>query len=126
MLYSFKKLLPFIGLLLPISIDAERLNTHKTSIDLPSAHLNVYFDSPFSETNKAKLIQWLRVSSEAITTLYGRFPVKKVDVHLYHMDKANEPVPWGEVWKNGQYRVNFQVNPKFSLDRFVNRLDCFS
>ncbi|MEE9302669.1 MAG: hypothetical protein V3U84_02680 [Thiotrichaceae bacterium] len=81
--------------------------------------MKVYFESPFSPAEKNKLLKWLQVASDTITTLYGEFPVTPVETHLYALQGANEPVPWGEVWKKGSYRVNFQVNPAFPIDKFI-------
>jgi len=96
------------------------VRAERYGFQLPEGYVHVYFESFFSQVAKQKLLHWLKESSRAVTTLYGVFPVKQTHVHLYAKTRANEPVPWGEVWKNGQYRVNFHVNPHYSQERFLN------
>ncbi len=116
-------LLPFfIYLLLPATAIAEKDNikSEKHITYVSGGEVDVYFEFQASPQTKQKLLKWLKVSSETVTTLYGQFPVKLVEVHLYDLPTANEPVPWGEVWKNGKYRVNFQVNANFPLASFIS------
>ena len=102
------------------TVNATDQGAEKRDIALPGGKMVVYFESFFTPKEKIKLMRWLHDSATGITTLYGQFPVKQVNVHLYALRGADEPVPWGEVWKNEGYLVNFQVNPGFSLQQFLN------
>ena len=104
-----------LTLLLPIVACAltENINTEPKEVAFFGGQMTVHFESSFSDRDKAKLVQWLKLSAEAVSTLYGQFPVSQFNVHLESNPNANEPVPWGETWKNGEYKVLFHVNPNY-------------
>lgn len=113
------KLLLLLSLLSFIPVAHADVQT-STRYSIGDAEVRVYFESDFSVANQQKLLSWIKDATAAITTLYGEFPVPKIHVRLYASPDAGEPVPWGEVLKEGTFRVNFYVDPAYPLQTFIN------
>lgn len=107
-------------LLLPLSIAVALPQSNITELHIGESKINVHFESTFTATQKEKLLHWLDATAKTMTTLYGEFPVKQSNIHIYTSSRTSEPVPWGEVWKNGEYKINFHVNPNFSEHDFLD------
>lgn len=107
-------------ILITLMLSSTPARAADTGFKVSGGYIHVYFKSYFTRADKQKLLHWLKESAQIITTLYGTFPVKQTHVNLFANTRANEPVPWGEVWKNGHYRVNFHVNPRYSLQSFLD------
>lgn len=105
---------------IPLSITGAASTPHITEIRSGDSTINVYFESRLTAQQQQKLLIWLDETAKTISTLYGEFPVKQSHVHIYSSFRSGEPVPWGEVWKNDEYRINFHVNPDFSLQDFLD------
>lgn len=53
---------------------------------------------------------WIATGIEAITTLYGRFPVSDLQVLVFPLGRKSDPVPWGEVMRGGGDAVHLYVD----------------
>ena len=54
------------------------------------------------------------------TDAEGEFPERAPHYPVIWLVKGREPVPWGEAWKKGSYRINFHVNPTYSLKALLD------
>lgn len=110
-------------LLLMLSLhSAASINSsvNPSTIQVGTSQIHVNFESPFTPAQKEKLLHWINVTANTMTTLYGEFPVQETHVHVYAKPNASEPVPWAEVWKNDAYKINFHVDPRFSEQAFLD------
>lgn len=53
---------------------------------------------------------WLVAGVAAITTLYGSFPVARLQVLVFPVGRDSDPVPWGEVKRGGGDAVHLYVD----------------
>jgi len=63
--------------------------------------------------------QWLTRAAEAVTTLYGRFPVDEAQVVVVPGARGDEPVPWAFVLRGGRPALHFFINQRESLAAFL-------
>ena len=63
--------------------------------------------------------QWLTRAAEAVTTLYGRFPVDDAQVVVVPGARGDEPVPWAFVLRGGRPALHFFINQRESLAAFL-------
>ena len=73
----------------------------------------------FSFDEQEKLKNWLREITKVTRATIG---VYQFDVHYYfHLSDGNEPVPYAHTARHhNQQAVHFYVNPKFTLQDFMN------
>ena len=72
----------------------------------------------FDEREQAMLMDWVAQTTEGLSTLTGPYPF---DVHIrfHRIDGRSEPVPWANTTRGYRQGVNFHVDPRFSLERFL-------
>lgn len=63
--------------------------------------------------------QWLTRAAEAVTSLYGRFPVDEAQVVVVPGARGDEPVPWAFVLRGGQPALHFFINQREPLAAFL-------
>ncbi|ARN75068.1 hypothetical protein [Oceanicoccus sagamiensis] len=91
-----------------------------STISIDNTTFAVTFKGDFTEAERDKLTQWLKLVGQSMTTVYGRLPLNTIMVEFIPYRKANEPVPFGKVIRWPKQGISFYVNPAISLDRFIN------
>ena len=81
--------------------------------------VQVHFSDSFSQAEQDKIVHWLQQHANAVTTLYGEFPIPIAKVRVEKAVGSSEPVPWGQVIREREEGVLVQVNPEFSQAEFV-------
>ena len=66
------------------------------------------------------LERWIRSGVQALTTLYGRFPVTSAQILVVPTGPGREPVPWGQVMRGGGDAVHLYVDQTRPLDEFLD------
>jgi hypothetical protein len=64
--------------------------------------------------------RWITAGAQAITTLYGRFPVPSPQVLVVPGGAAREPVPWGQVMRGGGDAVHLYIDQTRPLREFLD------
>jgi len=64
--------------------------------------------------------RWITAGAQAITTLYGRFPVPSPQVLVVPGGAAREPVPWGQVMRGGGDAVHLYIDQTRPLQEFLD------
>ncbi len=71
----------------------------------------------FTPSERAMLTDWMTRTADGLAALTGPLPF---DVHIrFHRTNSREPVPWANTTRGRRQGVNFHVDPRFSLDRFL-------
>lgn len=78
----------------------------------------IIWKAEFSEQEKEKLTDWVYQVGGAVETTLGKYPFS-VNIYFHRKDNAQEPVPWANTARDREQAVHFHVNPKFSLEEFL-------
>ena len=62
------------------------------------------------------LHRWIVTGLDAITTLYGHFPVTELQLLVFPVSRNSDPLPWGEVTRGGGDAVHLYVDGTRSVD----------
>lgn len=81
------------------------------------ASYQLHWQQRFSAAEQDKLSSWLNQATGATTRLLGPYPFT-MQLHLYRRPAA-EPVPWANTWRENTQQVHFYVDPRFSLNQFL-------
>jgi hypothetical protein len=79
--------------------------------------ISVLHGSPAVEWELVR--EWLTRAAQAVTTLYGRFPVDTAQILVVPGARGDEPVPWAFVLRGGMASVHFFINQRRTLDEFL-------
>jgi len=66
-----------------------------------------------------KLTEWIQYGLDALTHLYGRFPLPEARVVIFANGPDNEVVPWGEVKRAGISTIHLYVDETRSLGELI-------
>ena len=102
---------------------AEPINLRSTlKIELPGSQLRLKIQqspgSPLIE--RKKTVTWLRSAARSVTTVYGFFPLRQVDILVTPTNRGNGPIPFGQVERQPNTHVNFFIQPDQPLQAFLN------
>lgn len=61
---------------------------------------------------------WIAEAAQAVSELYGRFPVSRVQVLVVPIARGAEPAPWAYVVRGGGPAVQFFVNQRRPMEEF--------
>ena len=64
--------------------------------------------------------RWITAGAQALTTLYGRFPVPSPQLLVVPAGTAREPVPWGQVMRGGGDAVHLYIDQTRPLQAFLD------
>lgn len=98
---------------------AERSEQFLRELNVGQSQVQVRFIDSFTQPEQNKILYWLQQHAEAVTTLYGEFPIPKATVRVEKAPGSRQPVPWGQVMREREEGVLVRVNPKFSQAAFV-------
>ncbi|MEA3413729.1 MAG: hypothetical protein U9R74_19690 [Pseudomonadota bacterium] len=106
----------------PVDLDA-RLALGRfdvTGVDLPGARLRLAILPARSGSDVTGLYQWIENGARALTTVYGRFPVRDAQILVVPIGRSREPVPWAQVMRGGGDAVHLYVDETRSLNSFLD------
>jgi hypothetical protein len=90
------------------------------TIGLPGGGLDVALPAGDPAPGPAMLRRWLRAQAGALTTVYDRLPVPRVQVRVVPVGRGGEPVPWGQVSRGG---VPPAGRSWWGTEEFIDKLD---
>jgi hypothetical protein len=79
-------------------------------IELGGAAVMLSIVGDTSDETTHTLHEWIVAGVDAISTLYGRFPVPQLQVLVFPVARNSDPVPWGEVTRGGGDAVRLYVD----------------
>lgn len=71
-----------------------------------------------SEVDRSGLQDWIREGVQALTRIYGRFPVPRAHILVVPVARGGKPVPWGEVQRGGGEAVHLYIDQRRPLSEF--------
>lgn len=89
-------------------------------INVGGASLRVALLQGEPATDRAAVRRWITAGAQAITTLYGRFPVPSPQLLVVPGGAAREPVPWGQVMRGGGDAVHLYIDQTRPLQEFLD------
>lgn len=69
---------------------------------------------------KEKVSAWLSNGMNATQSLFGALPQKKLYFTIRPLANANEPVPWGQVSRDGKNTITLHVDTSTTQERLLN------
>jgi hypothetical protein len=75
-------------------------------------------DNPQPALREA-LTRWIEQAARAVSTVYGVFPVSRLQVTVAPTPRGNKPVPWAYVARGGGPAVHLFVRPNFPAGEFM-------
>ncbi|MDH4029348.1 MAG: hypothetical protein OEU49_00735 [Chromatiales bacterium] len=87
-------------------------------IPVAGARLRVAVLGAEPAISEPDMSSWIREAADAITTLYGRFPVPSPQILVVPQGPAGEAVPWAQVLRGGGAAAHFFVDQTRPLDEF--------
>jgi hypothetical protein len=90
----------------------------QSTVVVPGGRLHILFKDKFSAETRVLVELWLSEAGTAVSTLYGEFPFRDMNIDIRRSRRARSPVPWGMVERNNGTRVIFHIAPEFSLEDF--------
>lgn len=86
---------------------------------IPGAHVHlVMLDGPTPRVREA-MRRWIERAALSLTTVYGVFPVERLQVVVSATPRGNKPVPWAYVARGGGPAVHLFVQPGFPESEFM-------
>ncbi len=85
-------------------------------IEVGGAKVRLSIVGRVNATTTSVLHDWLVAGIEAVKTVYGDFPVERVQVLVFPLGPSDDPVPWGEVKRGGGDAVHLYVDGTRRVD----------
>ncbi|MFV1985219.1 MAG: hypothetical protein ACC657_16850 [Thiohalomonadales bacterium] len=73
-----------------------------------------------NKLDKGKIRDWVEQNINALTTIYGEFPVLSLQLLVVPLGKGGEPVPWGEVKRGGGPAVHLYIDETRTKQEFMD------
>jgi hypothetical protein len=80
------------------------------TIRLPGGRLDIALLAGEPAPDRSMLRRWLRAQAGALTTVFGRLPVPRVQVLVVPIGRGGEPVPWGQVSRGGGDALHLYID----------------
>ena len=90
------------------------------AIEVSGATLRVALLRGRPAAEHEKVERWLSAGAQALTTLYGRFPVPAAQILVVPVGPSREPVPWGQVMRGGGDAVHLYIDQTRPLQEFLD------
>ncbi|MFK7887680.1 MAG: hypothetical protein AB8G16_12550, partial [Gammaproteobacteria bacterium] len=94
-----------------------RLQHH--TVALNGGSIDIAIADVANVAQPADVLSWLRTTANAMTTVYGRFPLRNTQVLIIPGDYDASPVPWGQVLRGGAPAVHFYIDRHAELDALL-------
>ncbi len=79
-------------------------------INLPGSVLNVHFNPADFDMPRHQIVNWVSRSAEAITTYYGQFPLRKVDIYIVSV--TGRGIQGGQAFGYGHPYIRIKLGVK--------------
>jgi hypothetical protein len=89
-------------------------------LEVPGATLEVAMVVGDPPIEQDRILEWIRRSAEAVTLVYGTFPVRGLQVLVVPIDQRGEPVPWGQVMRGGGDAVHLYIDQTQPYEAFLD------
>ena len=96
----------------------------RDTLAFPGGSIEVAIADAANVANIASITDWLRKTAGAMTTVYGSFPLARVQVLVIPGDHTS-PVPWGQVLRGGAPAVHFYIDRNAGLDELLEDWTAF-
>jgi hypothetical protein len=83
---------------------------HAESLAVPGSTLRFAMVEGAPPADSAFVSDWIRKGAEALTTIYGAFPVPSPQILVVPIGRGGEPVPWGEVQRGGGVGAHLYID----------------
>ncbi len=87
-------------------------------LEVGGARIRVSMLRGSPEVDRPGLLDWIREGAQALTRVYGRFPVPRAHILVVPVARGGEPVPWGEVQRGGGEAVHLYIDQRRPLSEF--------
>jgi len=87
-------------------------------LEVGGARIRVSLMRGSPEVDHSGLLDWIREGVQALTRVYGRFPVPRAHILVVPVARGGEPVPWGEVQRGGGEAVHLYIDQRRPLSEF--------
>lgn len=84
-------------------------------LQIKNSSLKVNFEGAFNEQQKQKILPWINEMANAVSSVYGEFPLNQATIKIIRSYSWREPVPWGEVDRANTSQIILHVNPNFNI-----------
>lgn len=101
----------------PAAVAFGTFQQHEIAVGEARLRVAVLHGAP--QVELALVRQWLMRSAEAVSTLYGRFPLDDVQMIVVPGARGDEPVPSAFVLRGGQPAVYFFINQRKPLADYL-------
>jgi len=92
----------------------------KYRIEVDAAEIEVAILNGVPASDKALIRRWLNANIKAVSAIYGRFPVPRLQLLVIPLGNGDEPVPWGQVSRSGGDAVHLYIDQRMSESAFMN------
>lgn len=89
-----------------------------SEIEVPGARLRLAIADASPPADAAAMATWIGEAAQAVSTLYGRFPLPAPQVVIVPVGHRGEAVPWAQVQRGGGAAAHFYVDQHRPLDEF--------
>jgi hypothetical protein len=93
-------------------------NVHVATVQVASAELHVAALGDNGRNALPDMTRWLAEAGNAVTTLYGEFPLPEAQLLVMPIGSADQPVPFGQVLRGGGPSAFFYVDTSYPLQEF--------
>jgi hypothetical protein len=91
------------------------------NLDVPGAQLRLAILHGTPDADEDKLTAWVRHGAEALTGIYGRFPLPVPQILVIPVGhNSDSAVPWGQVQRGGGTSAHLFVDHTRSLDELIS------
>ena len=80
-------------------------------VQVPGATLHIALLDFVGEARQAQLEKWIERTARHVALLYGRFPVRSLQIVVAPASRGRGPVPWAYVSRGGGHAVHLFISP---------------
>lgn len=95
-----------------------RFDSYRLGSDAAAVEVAVLHGRP--AVDAALIRRWLRANLAAVSAVYGRLPVSRLQILVVPLGHGDEPVPWGQVSRDGGDAVHLYVDQRMSEQAFMD------
>ena len=110
----------FVAGTTPVSWTSRMLfgDVHLRQVPTAGTKLQLAIIGIRSSRKREEIAQWIEQAADAVSNIYGRFPVDDAQVIVAGIGKRSEAVPWGEVQRAGSASVHLFVDETRPIEEF--------
>jgi len=73
--------------------------------------ISVKYTPSLNKAQRHQTYEWLKLVTDALRTVYGKWPKDKFNIHIKTSTSNRSPVPWGQVTRGTPDEVLLVINP---------------